>query len=91
MTSNESSRQQTYQKLRALTSARVQRLLGVTENDVAHLSLAALINILFLCVGDGGTIGSFNVSFAAALELVGTNLMWQEPEAKKDAGAQLVQ
>ena len=56
-----------------------------------NLLLSQLINLLFLVHGDGGSTGSFNVSFAAALELVGADLIWHEPEAEKVAAGQFVQ
>ena len=56
------------------------------------LSLSQLINLLFLIHGDAGCTGNFSVSFAAALELVGADLIWHEPETEKVvAVAQFVQ
>ena len=85
MISNDTKRQKAYERLRKFTSDRVVRALGIADDDVAHLSLSALINLLFLAYGDGGATGAFNVTFGAALELVGTDLMWLEVEAKNAA------
>jgi hypothetical protein len=41
--------------------------------------------------GDTGSTGNFNVSFAAAIELVGPELVWHEPEVQKIPVAQFVQ
>ena len=90
MISNESKRQIAYDRLRKLTSGRVTRILGISEDDLETLSLGALINMLFLMHGDGGSTGNFNVSFSAAIDLVGTDLIWQEP-VKKPVVAQMVQ
>jgi hypothetical protein len=49
------------------------------------------MNLLLLIHTDGGSIGNFSVSFAAALELVGADLIRYEPETKKVAVAQFVQ
>jgi hypothetical protein len=56
-----------------------------------NLLLSQLINLLFLVHGDGGSTGNFNVSFAAAFELVGAELIWREPETEKVAAGQFVQ
>lgn len=56
-----------------------------------NLSLAQLINLLFLMHGDGGSTGNFVVSFAAALELVGAELIWHKPEPERVAFSQFVQ
>jgi len=65
--------------------------LGVAEEDLVNLSLSQLINLLFLIHGDGGSTGNFNVSFGAALELIGPELIWQEPETEKVVVSQFVQ
>jgi hypothetical protein len=91
MIPNDIKRQEAYQRLRKLTSDRVARALGLSGEDLANLSLPALINLLFLMHGESGSTGSFNVSFAAALELFGLDLIWHEPEAKKPVVAQRVQ
>jgi hypothetical protein len=91
MISNDTNRHKAYERLRKLTSDRVARALGLSEEDLANLSLSALINLLFLIHGESGSTGSFNVSFATALELFGVDLIWHEPEAKKPAVAQRVQ
>ena len=87
MISNDIKRQKAYEQLRKFTSDRVARPLSVANEDLECLSLAALINILFLVFGDGGSTGNFSVSFSAAIELVGMDLMWLEPEEKKIAVA----
>lgn len=88
MISNDTIRQKAYERLRKLTSDRVARAPGLSEEDFANLSLSALINLLFLIHGESGSTGSlstgsFNVSFATALELFGVDLIWHQPEAKK--------
>ena len=47
MTSNETKKQQAYDRLRKLTSNRVARVLGLADEDLANLSLAQLINLFF--------------------------------------------
>ena len=91
MIANEVKRQKAYERLRKFTSERIVRALGIADDDVAHLSLSALINLLFLAYGDGGATGSFNVTFGAALEIIGVDLMWVEPETEKLAVVEMVQ
>lgn len=91
MIPNDAKQQKAYDRLRKLTTDRITRALGLAEEDLANLSLSQLINLLFLMHGDGGSTGSFNVSFAAVLELVGADLIWHEPQAEKVAVAQFVQ
>ena len=82
---NESKKQKMYDALRGHVSARLIRAMNIAEGDITNLSLGELINTLFLMHGDGGSTGNFNVSFGAALKMVGTELMWQEPAANKVA------
>ena len=91
MIPDNTERQNAYNRLRKLTSDRIVRALCLADEDLANLSLSQLINLLFLIHGDGGSTGSFNVSFAAALELVGGELIWHEPEGEKVAHGQFVQ
>jgi hypothetical protein len=91
MIADETKRRKTYVQLRQLTSDRIARALGLADEDLTNLSFSQLINLLFLIHGDGGSTGSFNVSFAAAVELVGAELIWHEPEMEKVAVAQFVQ
>jgi hypothetical protein len=73
------SQQKNHDLLRFQLTARLARI-GVAQEDLADLSLAELLNTLFLLVGDGGSIGSSVPSLTAALKLVGTDLLWQEPD-----------
>ena len=58
------------------------RLRKLTGNRVAR--------VLGL-VDDGGSTGNFNVSFVAAPELVGVDLIWYEPETERATISQQVQ
>ena len=91
MISNDTKREKAYYRLRKLTSERIARGLGLVDEDLVSLSLSQLINLLFLMHGDGGSTGNFNVSFAAAVELVGTELIWPVPETEKVAVTRFVQ
>jgi hypothetical protein len=78
----ESKKQKIYDTLRGQVSARLIRAMDIAEADIANLSLGELINTLFLMFGDGGSTGNFNVSFGAALKMVGQTMIWQEPDTK---------
>lgn len=91
MIPNDTKRQKAYARLRKLTSGRIARALGLADEDLAKLSLSQLINLLFLMHGDSGSTGSFNVSFSAAVELVGAELIWHKPEMQKVSATQFVQ
>lgn len=82
---NEPTKQKLYETLRGQIGARLIRTAGMTEGDLEHLSLGEIINTLFLMHGDSGSTGNFNVTFGAALKMVGRELMWQEPEVKPAA------
>jgi len=73
------SQQKFYQVLRHHTTVRLVRV-DIADTDLASLSLGELINILFLLLGDSGSTGNFVSTFTAALKLVGSDLMWQEPD-----------
>jgi len=79
---SDSRKQKIYDVLRGQVSARLIRTMNIGEGDIAILSLGEIINTLFMVHGDGGSTGNFSVSFGAALKMVGTELMWQEPDTK---------
>lgn len=91
MIPNDTKRQKAYDRLRKLTTDRINRALGLADDDLKNFSLAQLINLLFLLHGDGGSTGNFNITFAAAFELVGAELVWHEPETEKVAVFPFVQ
>lgn len=78
MIPNDTKRQKAYDRLRKLTSERIARALGLADEDLATLSLSQLMNLIFLVHGDCGSTGNFNVLFAAVVELVGPELVWQK-------------
>lgn len=78
MISNDTRRQKAYDQLRKLTSDRIVRTLGLSDDELADLSLAQLMNLVFLIHGDCGSTGNFNVAFAAAVKLVGPELVSSE-------------
>ena len=79
---NESQKQKMYETLRGQVSERLMRALESPPENLENLSLGELINTLFLVHGALGSTGNFNVTFGAALKMVGREMMWHEPDAK---------
>jgi hypothetical protein len=79
------TRKQAYDQLRKLVSNRVARALDMTDKELDGLSLAQLINMLFLLHGDGGSTGNFSVTFGTVMELIGADLLWHDPETVSTA------
>jgi hypothetical protein len=79
---NESQKQKMYDTLRGQVSKRLMRALDSSPENLENLSLGELINTLFLVHGALGSTGNFNVTFAAALKMVGQTMMWHEPDVK---------
>ena len=80
--SHELKKQKMYDALREQVSARLVRAMDITDVDIANLSLGELLNMLFLVHGAFGSTGNFNVTFSAALKMVGQTMMWHEPDTK---------
>ena len=91
MIPNDTKRLDVYDRLRKLTSGRISRALDLEEGDLVNLSLAQLIDLLFLIHGDTGSTGNFNVSLGAAVELVGAERIWHQREIEKVSVSQFVQ
>jgi hypothetical protein len=89
--SNDTKRQKAYDRLRKLTCDRIVRSWGLSSEYLADLSLAQLINLVFLTHGDCGSTGNFNVAFAAAVKLVGPDLVSSEPGIQNISIIQFVQ
>ena len=79
---DESQKQKMYETLRGQVSMRLMRALDSTPENLENLSLGELINTLFLVHGALGSTGNFNVTFGAALKMVGREMMWHEPDTK---------
>jgi hypothetical protein len=73
---------------KAAPFARHAQELGLTVDD---LTIEANNKPAFSMHGDGGSIRNFNVSFVAALELVGVDLIWYEPATERATISQQVQ
>ena len=81
MSNDEKAKQVIYQYLLKSTQKRLaQAIPGSNEEAFAHLSLAAILNVLFLLRGEWGSLGEFVTTLKALRALVGDDLLWCEPQ-----------
>lgn len=87
----EGARQHLYQSLLKTVNKRLEQAIPRSEGAFAHLSLAALLNLLFLIRGEWGSIGDYVTTQRAIRGIVGDELLWAEPETSAPAPVELVQ
>ena len=88
----EDTRQNVYQHiLKAVTKRLEQAIPASSEGAFSHLSLAALLNLLFLLRGEFGSIGDYVTTLRAIRALVGDDLLWAEPQKSAPTPIELVQ
>ncbi len=63
---------------------------GSEEGAFAHLSLAAVLNLLFLLRGEWGSIGDYVTTQRALRTLIGDDLLWAEPQKSTPGSVELV-
>jgi hypothetical protein len=68
-----------------------QAIPGSSEGVFGHLSLAALLNLLFLVRGQWGSIGDYVTTQRALRASVGDDLLWVDPKERTPASPELVQ
>jgi hypothetical protein len=69
--------------LKVVTERILQASPDFPKAELESLSLAALLNILFLLRGEFGSIGEFGSTVRALRHLVGDQLFWQYRDQKK--------
>lgn len=67
-----------------------QAIPGSSEGAFADLSLAEVLNLLFLIKGEWGTIGDYVTTQKALRALIGDDLLWAKPQKSVPAAAQTV-
>ena len=88
----EDARQNVYQSILKTASKRLEQAIpGSSEGTFAHLSLAAILNLLFLLRGEWGSIGDYVTTQRAIRALVGDELLWADPQKSPPAPIELVQ
>jgi hypothetical protein len=91
MIGNETMKQAVYKYLLKATHKRLaQAIPGSEEGAFAHLSLAALLNLLFLLRGEWGSLGDFMTTLRALRALVGDELLWAEPQKTTSASVEVL-
>jgi hypothetical protein len=93
MNPSEDARQNVYKSILKTASKRLEQAIpGSSEGAFTHLSLAAILNLLFLLRGEWGSIGDYVTTQRAIRTLVGDELLWAEPQkATPPAPIELVQ
>jgi hypothetical protein len=81
------TRQNVYQHILKAANRRLEQAIPGSEGAFADLSLAALLNLLFLIRGDWGSIGDFGTTQRALRASVGDDLLWAEPQKLSPAPA----
>ena len=81
MNPSEDAKQHVYESILKTTSKRLEQAIpGSSESTFADLSLAAILNLLFLLRGEWGSIGDYVTTQRAIRALVGDELLWAEPQ-----------
>jgi hypothetical protein len=76
------------EKTRALLRGRIARLLGCTTQELPHMKISTMAHFLFAVIGDSETMGGFNTTLNALVDLLGFELLWDiEPEEKETPNA----
>ena len=92
MITDDALRQHVYRAVLKMANKRLeQAIAGSSEGAFAHLSLAALLNLLFLIRGDWGSIGDYVTTQRALRATVGDDLLWADPQGPTPAPPELVQ
>jgi len=84
-------RQNVYEHILKAANRRLEQAIPCSEGAFAHLSLCALLNLLFLIRGEWGSIGDFVTTQKALRASVGDDLLWAEPKKSSPASVELLQ
>jgi hypothetical protein len=91
MNPSEDARQNVHQHILKSANRRLEQAIPGSEGAFAQLSLAALLNLLFLLRGEWGSIGDYVTTQRAIRAVVGDELLWAEPKKATPAPIELVQ
>jgi hypothetical protein len=79
--STDNTKQVVYQRVMNALSKRVQDSIPeLAESDLAQLSMAGILNLLFLLRGEWGSLGDFVSTQKALRALVGETMFWGSPQ-----------
>ena len=86
------ARRNVYQHILKAATKRLEQAVPGSEGAFVQLSLAGVLNLLFLLRGEWGSIGDYVTTQRAIRALVGDELLWAEPpKATPPAPIELVQ
>jgi hypothetical protein len=72
-------------KIRARLEQRVASVLGCQPHELPHMKIGSLAHFAFLLEGTSQTIGGFDTTMRALLDLLGHEIVWEiEPEHKAE-------
>ena len=92
MITDDALRQHVYRFVLKTANRRLEQAIpGSSEGAFAHLSLAALLSLLFLVRGDWGSIGDYVTTQRALRATVGDDLLWADPQEPTRASSGSVQ
>lgn len=92
MITDDAQRQHAYRAILKMANKRLEQAIpGSSEGAFTHLSLAALLNLLFLMRGEWGSIGDYVTTQRALRATVGDDLLWADPEQSMCATSESVQ
>jgi hypothetical protein len=92
MNPSDDARQNVYKSILKAASKRLEQAVpGSSEGMFGHLSLAGVLNLLFLLRGEFGSIGDYITTQRALRAVVGDELLWAEPQKESPAPIELVQ
>src|SRR5271169_3676727 len=87
-TGHEDTRLNVYQHILKAANRRLEQAIpGSSEGVFAHLSLVAVLNLLFLLRGEWGSIGDYVTTQRALRVLIGDDLLWAEPQKSTPVSA----
>lgn len=84
-------RQTVYEQILKAANKRLELAIPGSEYAFAHLSLGAVLNLLFLIRGEWGSIGDFVTTQRALRASVGDDLLWAEPQKSSTTPGEFVQ
>jgi hypothetical protein len=90
MIADDRTRQNVYQQILKTAHRRLEQSIPNSEGAFSQLSLAAVVNLLFLTRGHWNTLGDYGTTQRALRDIVGEDLLWAEPEKPAPAPVELV-
>ena len=71
------------EKIRVRLEKRLATFLGCEVGDLPRMKLGTLVHALFLFEGDTEMLPGFNTAMGAVLQLLGREIVWDEPKAEE--------